>query len=125
MAIDPPWKAEPIPAPGFKVTAADGVELVFIYVRRDDTANLPAGGRKLPSERQGEWLADLIADLPNMVRIEDDVREALERYIKEQPDLKASGAAASYLLRDALIGLGLLPLGEGNRSKGARRTRPK
>jgi hypothetical protein len=56
-----------------------------------------------------------------MVRLDDDVTAALERLMAERADLKTPGAAASYLLRDALIGLGLLPLGSNDRGAGAKR----
>lgn len=53
--------------------------------------------------------------------LDPDVIAALERYRLERPDLRTNSEAARYLLRDALIGLGLLPLGEKDRGKGARR----
>ena len=117
--IDPPWRAEPIPAPGWKVVSDDGVDLVWVYA---ETETIVGTSRPKLSAKQAEWLAALIVDLPNMVRLDPDLVEVLERYRAERPDLGSTGAAASYLLRDALIGLGLLPLGERNRSRGAQRT---
>lgn len=119
MPLDRPWRAEPTPAPGWKITSADGVVLAWIYAR-EGADNLPAGEGAKPTPRQAEWLAGLIAGLPDAVRLDEDVREALERYMAERPDLKSPGEAARYLLRDALVGLGLMPLGDRNRSRGAR-----
>jgi hypothetical protein len=122
MPLDRSWHKEPIPAPGWKVVSEDGVELAWVY-GEERARDLPAGDSSKPTLRQAEWLAGMIADLPDMLRLDDDVREALGRYMAERPELKSPGAAASYLLRDHLIGLGLLPLGEKNRSQGARRSK--
>jgi hypothetical protein len=86
------------------------------------------------AEGHVDWLQDRTAttqrdmaayqerqDEAKSLRLDEDVREALMRYIAERPDLKSPQEAAQYLLRDALIGLGLIPLGERNRSKGAQR----
>jgi hypothetical protein len=107
--LDPPWRKEAIPAPGFKVVSDNGVDLAWIYAEPDVSRRAQSLSPKL-SPTQADWLAGLIAGLPNMVRLDDDVIAALERLMAERAELKTPGAAASYLLRDALIGMGLLPL---------------
>lgn len=55
--------------------------------------------------------------------LDEDIQAALKRFMAERPEFRTTGEAGRYLLRDALIGLGLLPLGEGNRSRGAVQSR--
>lgn len=50
-----------------------------------------------------------------------DIAAALARAQREEFPRATLDAVAHKLLRDALIGMGIMPLGAKNRSKGARR----
>jgi len=55
------------------------------------------------------------------IRLSDDEFEALKRYRDaEKPEMDRA-QVAQYLLRDHLIGLGVLPMGRANRGKRAGR----
>lgn len=55
------------------------------------------------------------------VKLDSSTSAALATYRREMHSGRSDEAVAGYLIRDALVGLGVLALPGSNRSKGARR----
>ena len=57
------------------------------------------------------------------LKLEPEVLAALDQFSAEQTPPLSRARAAHAIIRDALIGLGILPLPDSNRARGARRGR--
>lgn len=73
------------------------------------------------TEDQARRMASQFARIPDQPQLSAVVRGAIRRLMEERPDLKTEGQAVAYLVEDALVGLGMMGLGEKNRGAGARR----
>lgn len=103
----------------FVVRDAEGTALAYAYFSDQPIAGT---GAKL-SRDEARRVAANIAKIPDGVRVQldEDERAALRKFIASRSELLTEAEAVRLLLRDALIGIGDLPLGRQNRSRWAGR----
>jgi hypothetical protein len=111
-----PWTVEATPS-GFKVLDAEGTAQAYVYA---DAVPLVGTQAKLDLD-SGRRVASRIARIPDGPALDPDVKAALARFIAEERPGLSEEEACRVLVRDALIGLGLLALGRGDRAKAAGR----
>ena len=98
------------------VDDAEQRPVAYVYF---DEKPLPGTQAKW-SRREAREIAEEIAR--PLLGLDEASLGALRKVRDELYPGEPLSAAAAHLLRDHLIGLGVLPLGEANRSRGARRT---
>lgn len=104
------------------VEDAEGRRFAFTYYRDPPLVGTD-GGNVRHEGALARQVATTVARLPSAVFLDDDERAALERFIGSQGEPMTVAQATRRLLRDALIGIGDMPLPKENRGPGARRSR--
>jgi hypothetical protein len=100
------------------VEDATGQKFAFTYFRDSPIVGTDTSVRVTRDEARR--IATNIAKLPDQ-QLAPDIREALRKFIASRDEELTEAEAVRMLLRDALIGIGDLPLSSANRSRHAGR----
>lgn len=115
--FDAPWNKIDY---GHCWTVRDANDLCLVNVPYGGASSIGTNPERLTA-KEAEQLAGAIMALPDRPKLSKDAEAALTRFMASRPDLKSRGQAISYLVEDALTGLGDLALPKENRGPGARR----